>query len=557
MKKNLLITIMLIFSAIWSFAQTSISDVQNGIATGVVTVSGTITAVSGTKFYIQDAEAAWSGIYVYTTTSYSPVVGDSVSVTATVAEYNGLTELTTVTAYNLIASGKTVNPVVVTTAEANTEPYESVLIKVEGAECTTGNTSGTWGVDDGSGEVLVYKTLYDYTSPVIGSRYDVTGVTTWYNAGGVFEILPRSVADITEILTGSEANIISFVLAEQTGNATIDVNLATVTIEVVNGTNLAFLTPTIEVSPNATINPASGVAQDFTNQVTYTVTAQDLTEKIWTVTVTEAAAIPVLTIHDIQYTTDVSGNSPYNGAQVTTTGTITAVIGTNFYIQESETAWSGVYVYDGSQTPVIGDNVTITGTVSEYNNLTEITSLTSYTVNSSGNTVSPVTLTTVEVNDEQYESVLVSVLAAECLSAPDGFGVWSADDGSGAINVDDIMYAASPVIGTFYNITGIAYERLGDYRILPRYASDISIAVFAEKIEKETIQIYPNPASEMLNIVSEVNISKIEIRNIIGQTVKSSSNSNNINISQLDSGLYFVVLFDGKKVIAQQKFVKK
>ncbi len=64
----------------------------------------------------------------------------------------------------------------------------------------------------------------------------------------------------------------------------------TVSIEVLYGTNVTALTPTITVSAGANIVPASGVAQNFTSPVTYTVTAQDgTTTKVWTVTVTVAS----------------------------------------------------------------------------------------------------------------------------------------------------------------------------------------------------------------------------------------------------------------------------
>ncbi len=50
-------------------------------------------------------------------------------------------------------------------------------------------------------------------------------------------------------------------------------------------TDLTAITPSISISGNATISPASGVAQDFTNPVTYTVTAQDGSSETFTVTV--------------------------------------------------------------------------------------------------------------------------------------------------------------------------------------------------------------------------------------------------------------------------------
>ena len=50
-------------------------------------------------------------------------------------------------------------------------------------------------------------------------------------------------------------------------------------------TDVTQLVPTIEVSEGATVEPASGVAQDFTNPVTYTVTAQNGTTAAYTVMV--------------------------------------------------------------------------------------------------------------------------------------------------------------------------------------------------------------------------------------------------------------------------------
>ncbi len=65
----------------------------------------------------------------------------------------------------------------------------------------------------------------------------------------------------------------------------------TVSITVPYGTNLTNLTPTIAVSAGATILPASGSAENFTNPVTYTVTAQDgVTTTTYTVTLTVGSA---------------------------------------------------------------------------------------------------------------------------------------------------------------------------------------------------------------------------------------------------------------------------
>jgi len=59
----------------------------------------------------------------------------------------------------------------------------------------------------------------------------------------------------------------------------------TIAVEVPYGTNVTALSPTIEFSDGAEVSPASGVAQNFTNPVKYTVTAEDGSKTEYTVTV--------------------------------------------------------------------------------------------------------------------------------------------------------------------------------------------------------------------------------------------------------------------------------
>ena len=68
-----------------------------------------------------------------------------------------------------------------------------------------------------------------------------------------------------------------------------------IAITVPSGTNVTALIPTI-IHTGASINPASGVAQDFTNPVVYTVTAADSSTQDYTVTTTihtKACNLPV------------------------------------------------------------------------------------------------------------------------------------------------------------------------------------------------------------------------------------------------------------------------
>lgn len=60
----------------------------------------------------------------------------------------------------------------------------------------------------------------------------------------------------------------------------------TVNVVVPVGTDLTKLTPVVMVSDNATVMPLSGTMENFTNPVTYTVTAQDGTAQDYVITAT-------------------------------------------------------------------------------------------------------------------------------------------------------------------------------------------------------------------------------------------------------------------------------
>ncbi|MGV3559000.1 DUF5018 domain-containing protein [Larkinella arboricola] len=117
----------------------------------------------------------------------------------------------------------------------------------------------------------------DYTNPV---RYTVTaedGTTQVYTVKVEEQIPPKS----------SEKQIVRFVFTSLNPPviAAIDESKRTIAATVPAGVNLSALAPTIAVSPQATISPASGIAQDFTKPVNYTVTAEDGSTQVYTVSV--------------------------------------------------------------------------------------------------------------------------------------------------------------------------------------------------------------------------------------------------------------------------------
>lgn len=80
-----------------------------------------------------------------------------------------------------------------------------------------------------------------------------------------------------EVVKSKEAKITSF----KEGSIVYELDESTkkITYTYPNGTDVTALSPTIEVSVAATVNPASGEAQDFSKAVKYVVTAEDGTTK--------------------------------------------------------------------------------------------------------------------------------------------------------------------------------------------------------------------------------------------------------------------------------------
>ncbi|MCX6717551.1 MAG: hypothetical protein NTU76_02655, partial [Candidatus Taylorbacteria bacterium] len=92
-----------------------------------------------------------------------------------------------------------------------------------------------------------------------------------------------SVLSAVEVKTSSAKVISSFKIGESVGM--INSIFGMISVKVPSGTKVTSLTPTIIIPTGATISPASGVPQDFTNPVDYVVTAQNGSKVTYTVTV--------------------------------------------------------------------------------------------------------------------------------------------------------------------------------------------------------------------------------------------------------------------------------
>ncbi len=112
----------------------------------------------------------------------------------------------------------------------------------------------------------------------------------------------------------------------------------------------------------------------------------------------ETSINTVLTIMQIQGSGYASA---YDGqSEIETSGVVTQVESQGFFLQDpngdGDTATSdGIYVHTGSEpTVAIGDGITLVGEVDEYFGATEITNVTSIEVDSTGNSIAPLSIGT-------------------------------------------------------------------------------------------------------------------------------------------------------------------
>ncbi len=230
---------------------------------------------------------------------------------------------------------------------------------------------------------------------------------------------------------------------------------------------------------------------------------------------------------------------------------------------------------DYGYTVVEGDEVTVQGTVNQFNGLTQINPDT-IIYNSANNTLD--NAETVTVLDENTESNLVKI---EDLLYVDE-GQWLGDgssfnvdviDGLGrtfALRIDnDTELANMPAPfagGTTFNVTGIGgqfdtsspYDE--GYQLFPRYGADFEATTSTNTPSwANGMKLYPNPATNQIIIESDIMMTRISISNILGQKIYEINNAElleQVNLKGLDAGVY-IVTFTNDNESWSTEFVKQ
>lgn len=176
------------------------------------------------------------------------------------------------------------------------------------------------------------------------------------------------------------------------------------------------------------------------------------------------------------------------GTTVTVSGIVTSgpSLGSVRYVQD---ATGGIAAFPGSGStpgfaPDMGDAITLTGTLTEYSGLLEITPISAFTVSSSGNALPEAQVISPNGVDESVEGRIVR-LEGVTFSATGTFASDTYVMQSGGQQANLYLRTGHPLIGTpipagAVDVTGIASQYdpslpyTSGYQLLPRSASDIT-----------------------------------------------------------------------------------
>ncbi len=188
----------------------------------------------------------------------------------------------------------------------------------------------------------------------------------------------------------------------------------------------------------------------------------------------------ITSIHDIQYTTDPSGDSPLTGQSVKIRGVVTAIYYYGFVVADEGGPWNAIYVYTRAVGPSIGDMVQFVGEVQEYSGMTELTNVSDYHLLGVAkfDRIMPWPLLLQDSQQEAYEAVLVKFEDVRVMAFTN-YGEWIITDNIAGIRcayMDDYNYF--PQVGDELDaVTGIIYYYYGQNALMPRMTNDMEGAL--------------------------------------------------------------------------------
>lgn len=132
------------------------------------------------------------------------------------------------------------------------------------------------------------------------------------------------------------------------------------------------------------------------------------------------------------------------------------------------------------------------------------------------------------------------------------------------VGTGQIIYGISLVTGAVVSSVPATFEDGNTVFFLNNYDNCIDRAAEREDpallnsqvYEAAEFSVYPNPATKSINIRTSNSFEKVEFYDNNGRIVKTSFLQDEINVEDLQSGIYFLKIF-GDQMVGNQKFVKQ
>ena len=198
----------------------------------------------------------------------------------------------------------------------------------------------------------------------------------------------------------------------------------------------------------------------------------------WAVALSGSTTPSGLTISNVQYSA-ANTNSPYQNQSVTLRGICSYVDSRGYAIADAGGgAWSGIYVSDADHGPSAGDDLRVSGTVIESQNMTMLTNLTAYTWLGGSNALpAPVVVSATAARQERYEAVAICISNVTVSSEKLNGTAWQVSDASGTCEVlhDPArrLYRYVPHSGnTLAALCGILWQSGTTYQVQVRDEDD-------------------------------------------------------------------------------------
>ena len=333
-------TIPALFAAATSTATDVNVTFDNWVVSGVSTNGKNVFVTDGTNGFVIFSSSDQSNTYA---------VGNVLSGTAVSCKlqlYNGFAEITNLDASDLtITSGGTVNAAEIAMAElagVNT----GALVSYENLTCSV--SSNKYYLSDGTTQLQVYNTLYAFDALEDGKTYNITGIYQQYNS--TKEILPRSAADIEEVVS-TEPQI---VVEATTINLAYNATSGEIPFTIVNPVeNASFGAGTIDTPWITNVNAEKIDATHY--KVTFKTEANTGEERAATITINYNGVTKDVTVTQAAYV------APADGYYVKVTSTDDLTDGQYLIVYEGNDNHDAVAFNGGLETlDAVGNVIAVT-----------------------------------------------------------------------------------------------------------------------------------------------------------------------------------------------------